>query len=97
MYLRIIRVVVGSGDTSDAVLRIANDLIPIYRQARGFIAYYVIGAADDTLLTIRHFDDLQTLEEANATAGDASEQIRVDFNLSFADLGEGYLVGYGAP
>lgn len=95
MYSRVIQLVVGTGSGQDLVNRIQSDLLPIYTPAPGFLAYYVVadgGAANDTFVTVRVFQDLATLEDANTAAADASEQLRVDFDLSFTIQGEGDVV-----
>jgi len=92
MYVRAVQLVIGAGSGQDLKDRIESDLLPVYRGAAGFRAYYVVRAAADTFVTIRAFENEQALEAANDAASDASEQISVDFDISFADAGEGDVV-----
>lgn len=89
MYARAIQLVIGVGTGQEVADRIESDLLPVYRAAQGFFAYYVIEAAANTFVTVRVFDDEATLEAATQAASDASEQIRVDFDVSFSEAGEG--------
>ena len=100
MYSRVIQLVVGTGSGQEVVNRIDSDLLPIYADASGFLAYYVIAAggdADDTFVTIRVFEDEVALEDADVAAADATEQIGVDFDLSFTHQGEGEVALFGQP
>ena len=97
MYVRVIQFVIGAGTLQEVVDRIQGDLLPIYRESQGFLAYYVAAAADDTLVTIRVFDDKESLEDANAAASDESEQIRKDFSLTFSENGEGDVLLFAQP
>jgi hypothetical protein len=95
MFARDIQLVLGTGSGQELVDRIQADLLPIYRAAPGFLTYHVIaagGEANDTFTTLRVFDSQAALEDANAAAEDASEQIRVDFGLTFTLQGEGDVV-----
>ena len=92
MYARVIQLTTNTGSGQDVVDRIQSDLLPIYRGADGFIAYYIVGAGADTFVTIRVFNDEQTLEAANQTASAESDQILADFDITPSDSGQGDVV-----
>jgi hypothetical protein len=61
--------------------RIENDLIPIYKDANGFIAYLGVKQSENSLETVRVFEDEASLKVALGAADSATQQIINGFQL----------------
>jgi hypothetical protein len=81
MFVHVIDLAVGQGDADTLLNRIQSDLIPIYQVAQGFVAYYAVKQTDNSVTTIRVFEDLPSIEAAAQAAHTATEQIVSDLQL----------------
>jgi hypothetical protein len=82
MHLRISDLTIGQGTADGALGRIQSDLIPIYKAADGFVAYYAFKQAADSATTVRVFEDQATLDAATQAASAATDQIVNDFQIT---------------
>lgn len=88
MYLRISDLAIGQGDADGLLGRIESDLVPVYRAADGFIAYYAIKQDTTNATTIRVFEDEASLDAAVQTATAATDQIATDFQITNSPHGD---------
>jgi len=86
MFISIVDLQIGQGDSDTLVSRIESDLIPIYQVSKGFVAYYAIKGSETDLRTIRVFDDLESLQVAVQDADEATQQIISDLQLTPSEL-----------
>jgi hypothetical protein len=81
MFVSIIDLQIGQGDADTLLSRIENDLIPIYEDAEGFIGYYAVKQSENSVATIRFFEDESSIEAAAEAARAATDQIISDLQL----------------
>lgn len=82
MYVRISDLTIGQGDTDGFFARVATDVLPTYRTADGFIAYYGIKQDASNATTVRVFEDEASLDAAIQAASAATDQITQDFSVT---------------
>jgi hypothetical protein len=70
MYAAIRRYTI-QGTTAEEVARRAEDgIVPTLREVPGFLAYYIVGAAGDTVATVSVFETREAAEESTRLATD---------------------------
>ncbi len=84
MFVHVSDLQVGQEDEdADTLLsRILSDLVPIYKAAKGFVAYYAIKKDNDTATTIRIFEDQASFLAAVQDAAGATNQIVTDLQVT---------------
>lgn len=101
MYVRVIRVDLGFGTAEDLVTTIEAEVQPIYTNADGFIAYLLVPLDELTVLSVRAFEDRETLEAANGAAVAAMTELGEVYGLTLSEIGQGEaygaVVGYKEP
>src|SRR5262245_49043871 len=58
------------GSAEEVVRRVREGFVPVIRQARGFVAYYVVDDGDGNVASVSIFQDQAGAEESNRTASD---------------------------
>jgi hypothetical protein len=86
MYQRIGKLTIGSGNATDLIQRIQSDLSPLVESASGFIAYTVVKIDDQTVITMRLFRDLASMDSETQSTNQTSTSIATDFQLTLDSL-----------
>src|SRR5690349_17467731 len=89
MFVRIADVTLGQGDADSFFARLQTDVIPIYRAADGFIAYYGVAQVSNAATVVRVFEDEASLDAAVQSADPATSQIEADFLITSSPHVEG--------
>ena len=98
MNIRVIELQVSQGTASALINDIDTSLLPILASSEGFIAYYVLEVAADTVLTVRVFSDETTMEAASQASSTVIEQLTQTYGISTTATYAGDLAvaaGYG--
>jgi hypothetical protein len=98
MNIRAIQLQLGQGLADDLVNDIDNDVLPILAGAEGFVAYYVLKVADDSVLTVRVFSDETTMENAHQASVTVLTQLVQTYGITTPTEFHGDLAvaaGYG--
>jgi Antibiotic biosynthesis monooxygenase len=70
MYAAIRRYTI-KGTTAEELARRADEgIVPTLREVPGFLAYYLIGAADDTMASVSVFETREGAEQSTRLAAD---------------------------
>ncbi len=81
MFARIRQLSCQNFTGQDIADRLISDILPIYEAAPGFIAYSIVATFTNGVLTLRIFEDADTLEAANEASADAAQQMGADLDI----------------
>jgi hypothetical protein len=81
MFVSVIDLQINNSDADTLLSRIESDLVPIYSDAEGFLAYYGVKHSENSVSTIRIFEDEKSLQAAVEAATEATDQIINDLGL----------------
>ena len=82
MYAAIRRYRVDPSDRGEVIRQIAENFAPRIREARGFVAYYVLDAEDGIFATVSIFEDQTGVQESNNMAAEWARQLLAKSILS---------------
>jgi hypothetical protein len=82
MFVSVIDLQIGQGDADTLLSRIESDLVPIYQDAEGFVAYFGVKQSDTSVETIRIFEDEESIQAAVEATKEKTDQIIQDLNLT---------------
>jgi hypothetical protein len=86
MYLRMVELQFATGWLASEIRdRIAADLLPEISAQPGFVAYYVVETDDNRLATVRVFNDLTTLDDANQATDATQDAIIQEFTITTSE------------
>jgi hypothetical protein len=69
------------GDADTFLNRVLNEVVPTYTASQGFIGYYGIKKGDQSVTTIRIFEDEVSFDGAVQNADSATAQIGTDLGV----------------
>ena len=81
MFVSVIDLQINNSDADTLLSRIESDLVPIYSDAEGFLAYYGLKQSENSVSTIRIFEDEKSIQAAVEAAQAATDQIINDLGL----------------
>jgi hypothetical protein len=89
MYQRIGKLTIGNGDATALIQRIQSDLSPLIEAASGFIAYTVVKIDDQTVMSMRLFRDLGSMDSETQSTSQTTDSIATDFQITLDSVVDG--------
>jgi heme-degrading monooxygenase HmoA len=96
MHARVALYKLTSGTIGDVAAKVANGLLPVFRDQEGFRGYELIEGDDETVISVSRWDSEEQAEEAAETAATwVRESIADHLTLEQIHVGEAVLTAGG--